>query len=96
VAALLGVALDSTALSDVYSDPSHILVDPDGNIHQQLALCFHAVTVDAADEQPRPDEIETDAAAWRDPAGITELTMHPAMRLRLHNAVAAPHTTHYE
>jgi hypothetical protein len=29
--------------SPVYSDPSHVLVDPGGSIHQQLALCFHAV-----------------------------------------------------
>ena len=27
----------------VYSDPTHVLVDPDDTIHQQLALCFHAV-----------------------------------------------------
>ena len=38
-----GVTIKLTTLSGVYSDPSHVLVDPDGSIHQQLALCFHAV-----------------------------------------------------
>jgi ADP-ribose pyrophosphatase YjhB (NUDIX family) len=38
-----GISIELTALSGVYSDPSHVLVDPDGSIHQQLALCFHAV-----------------------------------------------------
>ena len=38
-----GITVELTAVSGVYSDPSHVLVDPDGSIHQQLALCFHAV-----------------------------------------------------
>ena len=35
-----GISIELTALSGVYSDPTHVLVDPDGSIHQQLALCF--------------------------------------------------------
>ena len=84
-----GIRIALTALSGVYSDPTHVLVDPDGSVHQQLALCFHAVPVDAADG-PRPDMTETDAAAWYAPAASADLTMHPAMRLRLRDAVTAP------
>ena len=44
--------------SPVYSDPSHVLVDPGGSIRQQLALCFHAVpAAPDAGGQPRPDGI---------------------------------------
>ena len=89
-----GVAIELTALSGVYSDPTHVLVDPDGSIHQQLALCFHAVP--AGGERPRFDGIETDAAVWYDPAATAELSMHPAMRLRLRNAVSAPQRTHFD
>ena len=91
-----GVTIKLTTLSGVYSDPSHVLVDPDGSIHQQLALCFHAVPASTDAEPPRPDGTETDAANWCDPAAIADLTMHPAVRLRLDNALAAPHRTHYE
>lgn len=91
-----GIDISLTALSGVYSDPTHVLVEPDGSIHQQLALCFHAVPAGAIDQQPHPDGIETDAASWCDPAETANLTMHPAMRLRLHNALSAPHTAHYE
>jgi 8-oxo-dGTP pyrophosphatase MutT (NUDIX family) len=91
-----GITIELRALSGIYSDPSHILVDPDGSIRQQLALCFHAVPAGTDDVEPRPDGIETDAASWCDPATIASLTMHPAVRLRLRNALAAPHTTHYE
>ena len=90
-----GILIELTALSGVYSDPSHVLVDPDGSIHQQLALCFHAVPA-AGGERPRPDGIETDAASWCDPTALTDLAIHPAMRLRLHNAVTAPGHTHYD
>ena len=91
-----GISIELTALSGVYSDPSHVLVDPDGSIHQQLALCFHAVPIDPGGEHPRPDGIETDGARWCDPAAAAELTMHPAMRLRLHDAVTAPDRTHFD
>ncbi len=91
-----GISIELTALSGVYSDPSHVLVDPDGSIHQQLALCFHALPTDPDGEHPRPDGIETDGARWCDPAAAAELTMHPAMRLRLHDAVTAPDRTHFD
>jgi 8-oxo-dGTP pyrophosphatase MutT (NUDIX family) len=92
-----GVTIALTGLSGVYSDPTHVLLDPDGTVHQQLALCFHAVPATAHDaEEPRPDGIETDAAAWYGPAPLSNMVMHPAMRLRLHDAIVAPHRTHFE
>lgn len=92
-----GVTITLTGLSGVYSDPTHVLLDPDGSVHQQLALCFHAVpaTPDNTDE-PRPDGVETNAAAWCTPAALSNLVMHPAMRLRLDDAVATPGRTHFE
>ncbi len=87
-----GITIELTGLSGVYSDPTHVLVDPDGSIHQQLALCFHAVPTkhDGATE-PRPDGNETNAAAWCNLAAIADLVMHPAMRRRLHDAITEPH-----
>jgi 8-oxo-dGTP pyrophosphatase MutT (NUDIX family) len=91
-----GITIELTTVSGVYSDPSHVLVDPDGAVHQQLALCFHAVPAGDDNRSPRPDGVETDAAGWCDLADVGEMTMHPAMRLRLNNAVTAPHHTHYD
>ena len=86
-----------TGLSGVYSDPTHVLLDPDGSVHQQLALCFHAVPAGAdAAVEPRPDGIETKEAVWCTPAALANLVMHPAMRLRLHDAITAPHRAHFE
>jgi 8-oxo-dGTP pyrophosphatase MutT (NUDIX family) len=92
-----GVTIELTGLAGVYSDPTHILVDPGDVIHQQLALCFHAVPApDDAGAQPRPDDVETDAAAWFSTAEVSGLAMHPAMRLRIEDAVHAPDHPHFE
>jgi ADP-ribose pyrophosphatase YjhB (NUDIX family) len=85
-----GISIEVVGFAGVYSDPSHVLVDPDASVHQQLALCFHAVPADGHHEHPRPDGIETTAAAWFSTGDVAELVMHPAMRLRLHDAITAP------
>lgn len=85
-----GVTIEITGIAGVYSDPSHVLVDPGGAVHQQLALCFHAVPTDADGVRPGPDGIETDAAAWFALPDIDGLTIHAAMRLRIDNALRSP------
>ena len=92
-----GVAITLTGLSGVYSDPTHVLLDPDGTVHQQLALCFHAVPSTSNNPaEPRPDGIETQEAAWCAPAALANLAMHPAMRLRVRDALDEPQRTHFE
>ena len=91
------MTISLTGLSGVYSDPTHVLLDPDGTVHQQLALCFHAVPAPQdTTEAPRPDGIETQEAAWYAPTVLVNLVMHPAMRLRVHDAITAPHWAHFE
>src|SRR6476661_2303475 len=65
-----GVTIALTGLSGVYSDPTHVLLDPDGTVHQQLALCFHAVPALADATEVPPDGIETKEAAWCAPAAL--------------------------
>ncbi|HET9565025.1 MAG TPA: NUDIX domain-containing protein, partial [Mycobacterium sp.] len=72
-----GITIELTGLAGVYSDPTHVLVDPDDSIHQQLALCFHAVPRPPSDgDQPRPDDIETNGAAWFSIAEIADLKVY--------------------
>jgi ADP-ribose pyrophosphatase YjhB (NUDIX family) len=92
-----GITIELTALAGVYSDPTHVLVDPNDTIHQQLALCFHAVPTPHSDgDPPRPDDIETNAAAWFNITEIADLKMHLAMRLRIDNALRAPAQSYFE
>ena len=86
-----GISIELTGLAGVYSDPTHVLVDPDDTVHQQLALCFHAVPASAGvADQPRPDGEETDAAAWFSTNDIDDLKIHPAMRVRIDHALRTP------
>ena len=92
-----GVTIALTGLSGVYSDPTHVLLDPDGTVHQQLALCFHAVPTPAdTTEAATPGRDRNQGGSLVRPAALANLVMHPAMRLRLHDAITAPHRTHFE
>jgi ADP-ribose pyrophosphatase YjhB (NUDIX family) len=91
-----GITIELTGLAGVYSDPTHVLVDPDATIHQQLALCFHAVPALTDGDQTRPDDIETDAAAWFSISEIADLKIHPAMRLRIDNALRTPQQSYFD
>jgi 8-oxo-dGTP pyrophosphatase MutT (NUDIX family) len=92
-----GIVLEVTGIAGVYSDPTHVLEDPGGITHQQLAICFHAAPARSVDgQQPRPDGIETDAAGWFDASEIADLKTHPAMRLRIDNALRAPERAFFD
>ena len=94
VAEEAGVTIRVTGLAGVYSDPGHVLAYPhEEGIYQQFAVCFHATTA-ACD--PQPDHDETTAATWFDPQQTTELSMHPAMRQRLTNALVQPHQPYFD
>ncbi len=89
-----GVAIRVTGIVGVYSDPAHVLVyHQEKAIYQQFAVCFHAVST-TSDAQP--DDQEITAAAWFEPEQAAQLSMHPAMRQRLTDALTEPHQTHFD
>lgn len=94
VAEEAGVTIKVTGLGGVYSDPGHVLAYPQQEgTYQQLAVCFHAF---AAGRDAQPDHEETTDAAWFDPEHAERLSMHPAVRQRLTNALAEPRRAHFD
>jgi 8-oxo-dGTP pyrophosphatase MutT (NUDIX family) len=94
VAEEAGVTIRVTGLAGVYSDPGHVLAYPHKeDIYQQFAVCFHAT---AATCDAQPDHDETTAATWFDAEQAARVSMHPAMRQRLTNALAAPHQAFFD
>jgi 8-oxo-dGTP pyrophosphatase MutT (NUDIX family) len=88
------ILIKVTRVAGVYSDPAHVLAYPHkAAVYQQFAVCFHAIST-ASNAQP--DHHETTAAAWFDPEQTTQLSMHPAMRQRLANALTEPHQAHFD
>jgi hypothetical protein len=54
-------------------------------------VCFHATALRGS---PTPDHQETSDAAWIDPALMASLQIHPAMRLRIDQALGDPARAH--
>jgi ADP-ribose pyrophosphatase YjhB (NUDIX family) len=93
VAEECGLLVAPTRLAGVYSDPEHVMVYPDSaEVRQQFAVCFHA---DFLSGTPRPDRVETSDAAWIDPRRLSELAIHPSIRLRINDAVTDPDNPHH-
>lgn len=94
VAEETGVTVEITGLAGVYSDPGHILVYPrGGGVYQQIAVCFHA---SAAHGDAQSDQDENSAAVWFDSEQATQLSMHPAVRQRLTDALVEPDQAHFD
>lgn len=87
-----GIDIEVTGLVGTYTNPSHRMAYPDGEVRQQFSLCFHGRWVDG---QPRQDDIETKAARWVDPGELDKLTIHPSMRLRIDHALNQNRTQPY-
>ena len=75
--------MEVTGLSGIYSDPRHVIAYDDGEVRQEFSLCFHARPVggDLASSS------ETGQARWVTLDSLSELNIHPSMRLRISHAL---------
>lgn len=85
-----GVVVDVRGVSGLYSDPGHV-VEQAGVVRQPFAVCFHATARPGA---PRPDQHETSDARWWNVADLDGVPMHPAVRVRVYDAVERPDLVH--
>lgn len=93
VAEETGSTITVTGLAGVYSDSGHVLAYPHGQASTRSLRCALTPT---RPSHPHPDHDETSAAAWFGPEHTTQLTMHPAMRQRLTDALTQPCWTHFD
>jgi 8-oxo-dGTP diphosphatase len=68
-----GVSVRITGLVGLFTDPSHVVVSPEGEeVRQQFVVCLHAWAIGG---RPVPDMHETIDAAWFDPADVADLVV---------------------
>ncbi|MPZ65715.1 MAG: NUDIX domain-containing protein [Pseudonocardiaceae bacterium] len=91
VAEETGVHVRITGLVGLYTDPGHVMAYDDGEVRQEFSVCFHARVVT---EEPRRDGTETKAVTWVEPAEVEGLSIHPSMRRRITDALAASPEPH--
>ncbi|MFI8229828.1 NUDIX hydrolase [Streptomyces sp. NPDC085900] len=86
-----GIEVEVVGLTGIYTDPGHVMRYDDGEVRQQFSICFRA--------RPTGGELrtspETPRVRWVPPAELSELDIHPTMRLRIEHALdparTAPH-----
>jgi ADP-ribose pyrophosphatase YjhB (NUDIX family) len=78
-----GVEVEVTGLSGIYSDPRHVIAYDDGEVRQEFSLCFHAKPLGG---HLRPSS-ESRQAHWVSPDSLSDLKIHPSMRLRIDHAL---------
>ena len=87
-----GVAVRITGLVGLFSDPGHVVRGVDGQERQQLAVVVHAEPV--GDAAPRPDGVETCAAAWFGPGDLGGRTIERPTWIRIEHALGAADQPH--
>ena len=71
-----GLAVEISGLAGVYTDPHHLIEFSDGEVRQQLSICFTA-------------DLEVRFVALVD---LDRYEIHPSMRLRIDHALAGRET----
>ncbi|WP_422933311.1 NUDIX hydrolase [Sinomonas sp. P47F7] len=74
-----GLDVRVTGLVGVYTNPNHVIEYTDGEVRQQFSLCFTTELLGG----DLAYDTESTAIAWVEPERISELDMHPSMRLRI-------------
>ena len=74
-----GITVEVTGLIGVYSDLEHVIAFSDGELRQEFSLCFRARPIGG---EPHTSS-ESKEILWVEPAGLTDLNIHPSIRLRI-------------
>ncbi|ANY05155.1 NUDIX domain-containing protein [Pseudonocardia sp. HH130630-07] len=89
VAEETGLTVEITGLVGIDTDPGHVMAYDDGEVRQEVSVCFHARPTGGT---LREDGTETRAVRWIEPTGLAELTVHPSMRRRIDDALGGGST----
>ena len=87
-----GITVEITGLIGIYTDPGHVIADPQtGLVRQPFAVCFHARPLSGS---PGGDQAETSDARWFTLGAIPALPIRPAIRRRIIHAITPGRTCH--
>lgn len=78
-----GIKVEVDGIVGLYTDPEHVLAYTDGEVRQQFSICFRAHPVGGA----LRTSSESKEVRWVNPSDLTELDIHPSMRLRIEHAL---------
>lgn len=74
-----GIEVEVTELIGTYSNPRHVIAYDDGEVRQEFSICFRA--------RPTGGDLRTSSESkevhWVPREKITDLNVHPSIRLRI-------------
>ncbi|WP_199430152.1 NUDIX hydrolase [Qaidamihabitans albus] len=77
-----GIECEVTGLIGLYSNPNHVIAYDDGEVRQEFSICFRA--------KPLGEELRTSSeskeAHWVQPRRLSDLNIHPSIRLWIEHA----------
>ncbi|EGE45243.1 NUDIX domain-containing protein [Streptomyces sp. SID4928] len=79
-----GIDVEVTRVVGLYTDPGHVMAYDDGEVRQQFSICFTARILGGA---PRTSS-ESKEVVFVDPNRLSELNIHPSMRMRIEHGLS--------
>lgn len=86
-----GIDVEVTDLIGTYSDPRHVIAYDDGEVRQELSICYEARAVGGE----LRSSSESKEARWVPVDQLDGLSIHPSMRLRIEHGVQPSRTRPY-
>jgi ADP-ribose pyrophosphatase YjhB (NUDIX family) len=74
-----GIDCQVTGLVGIYSDPNHVAAYDDGQVRQEFSICFTTRTLGGSIRTSS----ESSEVMFVPPGAISDLSIHPSIRLRI-------------
>ncbi|MEV4927904.1 NUDIX hydrolase [Streptomyces roseoverticillatus] len=78
-----GIDIEIEHVTGIYSNPDHVMAYDDGEVRQQFTICFRARPTGGTLRNSR----ESKDVRWVSPADLSNLNIHPSMRLRIEHGL---------
>lgn len=79
-----GVRVRVTGLVGIYSNPRHVIAYDDGEVRQEFSIVFRA-ELTGGEIRPSAESVQVE---WTRPERVSQLEIHPSMRLRIEHGLA--------
>jgi ADP-ribose pyrophosphatase YjhB (NUDIX family) len=74
-----GIDIEVTGLIGICSNPDHVIAYTDGEVRQEFSICFRARPIGGSLRTSN----ESKEVHWVEQSLLSELTIHPSIRLRI-------------
>ncbi|WP_058046256.1 NUDIX hydrolase [Streptomyces roseifaciens] len=78
-----GIDIEIERVTGIYTNPHHVMAYDDGEVRQQFTICFRARPTGGTLRSSQ----ESKEVRWASPTDLSDLDIHPSMRLRIEHGL---------